>query len=299
LDLIGEIKKLKEKRDAVILAHNYQIPEVQDIADYVGDSLELARLASSLKNKTIVFCGVRFMAETAKVLSPDKTVLLPEKDAGCPMADMILPEQLENLRSQYPGAQVVAYVNTSVEVKALSDICCTSSNAVKVVDSVSSDEIIFVPDRNLATWVSLKSKKKIICHPGFCIVHENVKPSDVLKMKELYPESIILAHPECSLEVLKLADSVQSTGGMIRYVSGSDKKEFIIVTEQGMNYRLSKLFPDRIFHSMTPEMICFNMKKTTVESVFFALKENRYEIILLKELIEKASIPLKRMLMLG
>jgi quinolinate synthase len=299
MDITAEIRRLKEDRHAVILAHNYQSPEVQDIADHVGDSLELSRLAASLPGSLIVFCGVRFMAETAKVLSPQKTVLLPEENAGCPMAEMIEPAQVRALREKHPDAAVVGYVNTTVETKALCDICCTSSNALKVVESLPQQEIIFLPDRNLGGWVARSTKKNIICHPGFCIVHENLRPSQVRAMKEKFPSAIVIAHPECSPAVLDLADTVQSTGGMLKFVGQSGAREFIIATEEGMNHRLSRLYPDRVFHPMEPAMTCLNMKKTTLESVLGSLRDMVHEIRLSDELIASARKPLERMISIG
>ena len=297
--LAGEIARLKKENDAVILAHNYQVPDVQDIADHVGDSLELSRLAAKTENRVIVFCGVKFMAETAKILSPSRTVLLPEIEAGCPMADMVSPMKISEAKALHPGAAVVSYVNTNIEVKAASDICCTSANALKVVESLPQDEIIFVPDKNLGRWVQRFTKKKIHFNYGFCIVHENLRIEDVSAMKLKFPSAKVIAHPECPPAVLDLADAVESTSGMLRYVEKSKDREFIIATEEGINHRLTKLFPDRIFHPMEPRMICRNMKKTSLDSVYRSLKLGRYEISPDQGLLEAARGPLERMIRLG
>jgi quinolinate synthase len=294
--IIEEITQLKQEQNAVILAHNYQIPEVQDIADHVGDSLELSRLASACPERVILFAGVRFMAETAKLLSPSKTVLLPEKDAGCPMAEMITPAQLLKMKEEHPGSPVVAYVNSTVEVKALTDICCTSSNAVKIVNSLPDRDIIFVPDRNLGSWVQRFTDKKLHMNKGYCIVHDALTLKNVTDMKALHPGALVLAHPECTAEVLDEADAVESTSGMLRYVAGSDRKEFIIATESGMNHRLRLLYPDRIFYPMQPDMVCRNMKKTTLSSIVNSLRQKKYEITLEPGLRNRAVRPVHRML---
>ena len=242
-DLIKEILRLKKERDAIILAHNYQLPEVQDIADLVGDSLELSRAAATMEGEVIVFCGVDFMAETAAVLSPEKTVLLPAVDACCPMADMITADELKLVKSRNPGAAVVCYVNTTAEVKAESDICCTSSNAVKVVNSVKNDTVIFVPDRNLAAYAARFTEKTILPWDGFCIVHDQITPEHVREARRLHPDAEVLVHPECRPEVIDLADHVASTSGIIKQVGASPAKAFIIGTEIGILHRLDKRIP--------------------------------------------------------
>jgi len=291
-----EIQKLKKDLNAVIVAHNYQKPEVQDVADYVGDSLELSRLAATLDAPVIVFAGVRFMAESAKILSPQKTVLLPEKEAGCPLADMITIPQVEHLKKEHPKAAVVTYINSNIEIKAISDICCTSANALKVVESLDNDEIIFIPDRNLGHYTQKFTKKKLYFNEGYCIVHESLHLEDLKKMKAKYPEAKVIAHPECPMSILDMADSVESTSGMTRYVKESKSTEFIIATEVGMNYRLAKQFPEKKFYSIEPEMVCRNMKKTNLESVYNALRYKQYEIILEPEMIEKAKNSLQKMI---
>ena len=266
-----QILALKEERDAVILAHNYQIDEVQEIADIVGDSLELARAAASLEQSTIVFCGVDFMAETAAILSPRKTVLLPAADACCPMADMVTAGELGLLREQYPGAAVVAYVNTSAEVKAASDICCTSANAVKVVESLSETQVIFVPDRNLARYVARFTTKEILPWDGYCIVHDRFTAEDVRKARALHPDAEVLVHPECRPEVIDAADHVFSTSGIIRHACESPCREFIIGTEIGILHRLSRQCPEKHCYPLSSRAICVNMKRTDLSKVYAAL----------------------------
>lgn len=267
-----EILALKEERDAIILAHNYQIDEVQEIADIVGDSLELARAAASVGQSVIVFCGVDFMAETAAILSPAKTVLLPAADACCPMAEMVTPGELELLRSRYPAAAVVAYVNTSAEVKAASDICCTSANAVKVVESLSEAQVIMVPDRNLARYVTRFTRKEIIPWEGYCIVHERFTPEDILRERARHPAAEVLVHPECRPEVIDAADHVFSTSGMIRHACASPSAEFIIGTEIGILHRLSGQCPGKRCYPLSSRAICVNMKKTDLSKVHKALE---------------------------
>ncbi|WAC04217.1 MAG: quinolinate synthase NadA [Methanoregula sp.] len=266
-----DILTLKQERNAVILAHNYQIGEVQDIADVVGDSLELARAAAKREEDVIVFCGVDFMAETAAILSPDKTVLLPAPDACCPMAEMITAPGLEVARSRYPDAAVVCYVNTSAGVKAKSDICCTSANAVTVVNSVDQDQVIFVPDRNLARYVARFTDKEVLPWEGFCIVHDQITPEHVTKAQKKYPGAKVLVHPECRPEVIDLADEVASTSGIIRHVCGSRDTEFIIGTETGILHRISILCPKKKCHPLSDAAVCRNMKRTDLVKVKDAL----------------------------
>lgn len=287
-ELIAKINELKDKRGAVILAHNYQLPEVQDIADFTGDSLELSRKAASIEAGVIVFCGVHFMAETAKILSPDKTVLIPDPTAGCPMADMINADGLRAFKAKHPGVPVVAYVNTTAEVKAESAICCTSSNAVRVVESIDSDTVLFVPDKSLAAYAASKVSKKIIPYCGFCPTHHRILAQDVLKTKREHPQAVIIAHPECTLDVIKLADGVESTSGMLKYVKNSEAKEFIVCTERGLLHRLTLDNPDKVFYNPSPLNICPNMKKITLEKVMWSLEDIKYEIQLSAEIIDKA-----------
>ena len=287
-DLTHKIAKLKSERGAVILAHNYQLPEVQDIADFVGDSLELSRTAARTEAALIVFCGVHFMAETAKILSPEKTVLLPDPHAGCPMSDMINVEQLREFKRLHPGLPVVAYVNTSAEVKAESDICCTSANAVKIVESVRSDAVLFVPDKSLAAYVASKTAKRVIPYCGYCPTHHRILAQDVLRVKREHPDAVVVAHPECTMDVIALASAVESTSGMIRFVKASPAREFIVCTERGILHRLKKENPDKVFHNPSPVNICPNMKKITLEKVLWSLEDMQHKIELTPGVIERA-----------
>ncbi len=297
MDLYKAISKLKEEKRAIILAHNYQRPEVQEAADFVGDSLELAVEASRTGAEIIVFAGVRFMAETAKILSPDKKVLLPRKEAGCPMASMATPEQVLKLKRQYPDAAIVSYVNTTAEVKAISDICCTSANAVRVVRSLPEKRIIFVPDQNLAAWVASQvPEKEIIAFPGFCYVHMAFSASDVEEARRKHPQAEVLVHPECRPEVTEKADFVLSTSGMVRHAASSQAKEFVIGTEYGLTYRLKKENPGKEFHPLGRIRVCWNMKLTTLEDVYTSLRDEVYEINLDRATIEAAGRALRRMI---
>ncbi|MCL2389816.1 MAG: quinolinate synthase NadA [Endomicrobia bacterium] len=290
------LNKLKKEKNAVILAHIYQLPEIQDIADFVGDSLDLSRKASETNADIIVFCGVHFMAETAAILSPQKTVLIPDTNAGCPMADMITAEQLKAEKAKYNNPFVVAYVNTSAAVKAESDICCTSSNAVNVVKSVNADTIIFVPDRNLGDYVQKQSGKKMIIWNGFCPTHNNMLPEHVLKAKKEHPEAEVLVHPECRPEVVALADYAMSTGMMCRHALQSPEKEFIIGTEMGILYKLQKENPDKKFYPLFEQAVCPNMKKITLAKVLDVLENNKNAVKVSEEIREKAYLPIKKML---
>lgn len=295
--LIEKIMELKKKHNAVIIAHLYQWGEVQDIADFVGDSLDLSRKAKDTDASTIVFCGVYFMAETAKILSPNKTVLIPDINAGCPMADMITPEDVMELRLKHPDAAVVCYVNSSADVKAVSDICCTSSNAVKVVSSLKEKEIIFIPDRNLGHYVSrFLPDKKFILFDGYCPTHNKITVEDVLKVKLARPNVEILVHPECIPDVVDLADFAGSTAQIIDYAVNSSKSEFIIGTESGVLHKLQLLCPTKRFYTLHAAMVCPNMKKTTLNSVYQSLEKLQYKIELDEDVIDKASKSLDRML---
>jgi quinolinate synthase len=297
LDLIDRIIKLKKEKDAVILAHNYQIGEVQDIADFLGDSLQLSIKASKTKNKIIIFCGVHFMAETAKIISPDRKVLLPDKNSGCPMADMIDASKLKELKSKNPGALVVCYVNSSAEVKAESDICCTSSNAVNVVKSIpASKKIIFIPDKYLGDYVQKQTGKKLILWNGYCPTHVMINVKDIIQLKKENLDAVVIVHPECTPEVINIADKVASTGGMIKYVKNSRKNKFIIGTEIGIIHRLKKENPDKTFLPATSKAICPNMKLTNLEKILWSLEEERYEIKIPEEIIRKARSAIDRMI---
>ncbi|MGB9822957.1 quinolinate synthase NadA [Thermodesulfovibrio sp.] len=294
--IIEEIKRLKKQRNAIILAHNYQREEIQDIADFVGDSLELSRQAVQVQCDVIVFCGVHFMAETAAILNPDKTVLLPEIEAGCPMADTVDVKELKEWIKKYPSSPVISYVNTTAEVKALSYACCTSANAPQIVKAVPFDSIIFVPDKNLAEWVKKQVPyKEIIAWNGFCPTHHMIKKEDVIRTKKVHPDALVVVHPECRPEVIELADHVASTSGMVRFAKASQAKEFIIGTEIGLLYRLKKENPGKNFYPLKSTMICPNMKRTTLESVLLALKENQYVIKVPEDIRIKAYEAVQRM----
>jgi len=294
--LIKNILNLKQKRKAIFLAHNYQISEIQDLADFKGDSLELAKISTKITAKTIVVCGVKFMAETVKILSPDKKVILPVSSAGCPLADMASTDQLIELKKKHPDSWVVSYVNTTAQVKALSDVCCTSSNAVSVVSKAPKSEVIFLPDRNLANWVKKNvPDKRIIIWPGFCPVHEDFSADDLIQAKQRYPQAKVMAHPECKMEVLELSDYVCSTAGMLNIVCNSKVDEFIVGTEEGMIYRLEKENPQKKFYSLGPRKICQDMKKITLKSIYSALLEDTYQVEVDSKVSQSAKIALERM----
>lgn len=267
-----KIKDLLKKRKAIMLAHNYQPPEIQDIADLCGDSLELSIKAAQTDAETILFCGVHFMAETASVLSPDKTVLLPRKDAGCPMADMITSETLKARLDKLPPMPVVTYVNSTAAVKALSTICCTSANAIEVVNSLDADEVLMTPDRNLARYTASHTDKKVHIWDGYCPIHDILTPEDVNKAKQAHPGAVFFAHPECRPEVLALADKVLSTSGMIRYARESKSTSFIVGTEVGLLYPLKKASPNKNFYPASKSMECPDMKKITFDDIVRSLE---------------------------
>ncbi len=295
-EMVEEILRLKREKKAIILAHNYQRGEIQDIADFVGDSLELSKKATEVNCEVIVFCGVHFMAETASILNPEKIVLLPEIDAGCPMADMIDGEKLKKWASQYPDTPVVSYVNTTAEVKAMSYVCCTSANAPEIVKAVPSQRVLFVPDKNLALWAKRKvPQKEIIFWDGFCPTHHMIRREDVIRAKESYPHALVVVHPECRPEVIDLADHVASTSGMVRFANKSNAKDYIIGTEEGIIYRLKKENPEKNFYPLKKTMVCPNMKVTTLESVLNALKEMKHVIKVSEEIRIKAKEALDRM----
>ena len=296
-ELRDKIAVLKNELKAVILAHNYQIPEIQDIADFCGDSLELAKISRGLKEKAIVFCGVQFMAETAKILSPQKRVLLPVLGAGCPLADTINSSQLIELKNKYPDAWVVSYVNTSAEIKSLSDVCCTSANAVSVVKNIPAKRIIFVPDRNLGSWVKRNvPEKEIIIWDGFCYVHEQFTINDIRQARKLYPSAKIMVHPECVPGVQDAADFVVSTSGMLKAAKESSADTFIIGTEKDMIYRLKKENPAKKFYSLGGRRTCVDMKKISLDELYKALAQGRYEINLSEDIIKKADKSLREMI---
>jgi quinolinate synthase len=294
--LVEKIQALKEEREAIILAHNYQVGPVQDIADLVGDSLELSRAAASMEGKVIVFCGVDFMAETAAILSPEKKVLLPAADACCPMAEMVTAGELRVLRERYPDAAVVAYVNTTAEVKAASDICCTSANAVKVVESLDEERVIFVPDRNLALYVARFSEKEILPWEGYCYVHDRYSQEDVRDARARHPGAELIVHPECRPEVIDLADGVFSTSGIIRHACTSPGKEFIIGTEVGILHRLGKECPEKRCSPLSEKAVCVNMKKTDLQKVYTALDRMEPRVTVPGETARRARRAIDRML---
>ncbi len=273
MDLVAEIRKLQTERKAIILAHNYQLPEVQDIADFTGDSLELSRKATEVVADVIVFCGVHFMAETAAILNPDKTVLMPDARAGCPMADMITGAQLREFKAKHPGAKVVCYVNSTAEVKAESDCCCTSGNAARIVQHYADDEVLFVPDQHLGSVVEEQLGRKLILWPGYCPTHARINPKDILDLKAAHPRALALAHPECPKPVRAVSDHILSTGQMCTFVKQNPASEFIIATEEGLIHRLKKDNPGKVFYRVSPFALCPNMKRNTLEKVLFCLRD--------------------------
>jgi quinolinate synthase len=298
-ELIEKILDLKKKKSAVILAHNYQLGEVQDIADFVGDSLDLSQRAAETDAGVIVFCGVRFMAETASILCPDKVVLLPDVSAGCLMADMITAEQLRAKKKEHPQAVVVCYVNSPAEVKAESDICCTSANAVKVVESLDAREILFVPDQYLGHYVSTKTGKKMILWPGFCPTHARITPEMIKELKREYPQAKVVVHPECTPEVIGLADEALSTGGMCRYAQRDEVKEMIVGTELGIIHRLKKENPGKRFIPVSEQAICPDMKLITLEKVLRSLEEMSPEVKVPEGIRLRAKAAVDKMLKIG
>ena len=294
--LADKINALKKKRNAVILVHSYQSPEVQEIADLLGDSLDLSMAAAKTKADCIVFCGVHFMAETAHLLAPGKTVLLPDMAAGCPMADMVSVESLRALKARHPSAAVVCYVNTTAAVKAESDICCTSANAVQIVSGLAAREIIFVPDRNLGRFVAGKCDKKIILAPGYCHVHMRMLPEHIEAARAAYPGAEVLVHPECSRSVVDIADKVFSTTGMCAYARASSGKDFIIGTETGIINRLKNDNPGKRFYPALEIAVCHNMKKITPEKVLAALEEMKHVITVPEPIASKAKKAIEAML---
>ena len=295
-EILEKITRLKQQHNAVILAHNYQCGEVQDLADFTGDSLGLSIKAAETDADVIVFCGVRFMAETAAILSPEKTVLLPEKSAGCPMADMINAEQLCGLRRDHPDALVVCYVNSTAEVKAESDYCCTSANAVEVVNSLPADKrIIFVPDRNLGQFVAERTGRDIVLWPGYCTTHVVITTDDIASARAQHPDAIVIAHPECTVPVRGLADELLSTGQMLKFAAGSTAKEFIVATEIGIIHALKKQNPQAEFFGVTQRAICPNMKKITLDKVIGSLEDMQHKITVPDDIRIRAKKALERM----
>jgi quinolinate synthase len=295
-EMSKKIAALKERRNAILLVHNYQRDEVQEIADVMGDSLGLSQAAAKTDRDVIVFCGVHFMAESASILNPDKTVLLPRKEAGCPMADMVTVEALRKMKEQNPDTAVVTYINSSAAVKAESDICCTSANAIKVVNSVNAKRVLFTPDRNLGHWVARHTDKEIILWPGYCQTHDCLRAADVVQARSKYPDAEVIAHPECREEVLGLADAVLSTSGMVRYARESKANTIIVGTEMGLGYRLKKENPDKTFVFPSECLVCPTMKLTTLDAVYNALENMVHKINVDEETRRKANVALARML---
>lgn len=296
-EIIEKIKQLKKERNAVILAHCYQRLEIDEVADYVGDSLYLSRVAAESEADIIVFAGVTFMAETAKILSPDKKVLFPRPEAGCYMADMITLKDLKEFKQKHPNAPVVCYVNSSAEVKAHSDICCTSANAVEVVKSLGVKEVLFVPDKGLGGYVNSQLEDvNVISFPGFCPTHMRLLPEDIYAMRAKYPDAPVLVHPECRIEVIQEADYVGSTSGIMKFAKESDAKQFIIVTELGVVERLQRDYPEKEFFLITEKTTCDNMKWNTLSDILISLEKDLYEVELDKEISDKAYFVIKKML---
>lgn len=295
--IVNKINELKKKRNAVILVHNYQLAEVQDIADFRGDSLELSRAAAKTQAEVIVFCGVYFMAETASILSPNKLVIMPDIAAGCPMANMMTADDLRKLKKDHPGAVAVGYVNTSAEVKAELDYCCTSTNAVAVVNALKDEkEIIFIPDKYLTDYVSKKTGRKLISWHGFCPTHVRILPEDINREKKFHPQAKVMVHPECLPLVVAMADVVLSTSQMCKYAKEDSAKEFIIGTEAGLVYRLKQDNPDKEFYLASERAVCPNMKRTTQEKVLWALEELKDEVKVPEDIRKKAHLAIERML---
>ena len=297
MDIKDEILKLKKEKNACILAHCYQNVEIDEVADFVGDSLYLSRMAAKTDADIIVFAGVFFMAQTAKIISPDKKVFLPNKNSGCVMANMINEEQLKEFKMKHPDTPVVCYVNSTAEVKALCDICCTSANAEKIIKSLNTEEVLFVPDTHLGKWSEYQLKStKVTTYPGFCPTHLKIQKEDVISAREKYPNSKILVHPECHIEVSKLADYVGSTSGIMNYVKESNEKSFVIGTEQGVIDRLKRDYPEKELIPIKEDLVCFNMKFNTLEDIYEALLHEQHEITLEKEIADKARNCITKML---
>lgn len=294
--LRAQIERMKEQTKAVILSHYYQRPEIQDIADYVGDSFGLSQQAAQTDADVIVFCGVRFMAEVAAILSPGKTVLLPEPEAGCPMADMAAVEGLRRLKKEHPQAAVVSYVNTSAAIKAESDICCTSANVLKVVNSLPQAKIIFVPDRNMGQFVAARTDKEIILWPGYCYAHDGLRAEDIRKAKQAHPQALVMVHPECRSEVAAIADYVTGTTGMLKIARSAEAKTFIVGTEMGLEHALKKAMPEKSFIFPDPNLFCSNMKLTTLDKIANSLETLAQQVSVPGDVAEGARLALERML---
>lgn len=300
MNKIELIKDLKKKKKAIILAHYYTEDEIQKIADYIGDSYFLSRKAKELKEWTIIMCGVYFMGESVKLLNPDKKVIIPDKSADCPMAHMATLKSINEMRKKYEDLSVVCYVNSTVQLKALSDVCVTSANAVDIVKKLPNRNIFFIPDKHLGSFVAGKvPEKNIIINDGYCPIHDRVEVKDIIELKEKYPQALVMVHPECSQEILELADHIGSTSGIIDFVSKSKKQDFIICTEIGILYELKNKNPNKNFYSPKNKMECLDMKKITLDKIIQVLETEENEIILDLEVAERAKKPLEKMLALG
>jgi quinolinate synthase len=297
-ETLDKIARLKAERRAVILAHNYQAAEVQDAADFTGDSLELSQKAAATDAEVIVFCGVHFMAETAAILSPRKTVLLPESQAGCPMADMITADELREWKARTPGRKVVCYINTSAEVKAEADVCCTSANVIRVVNSIPDEEVLCVPDKNLAAFAARRTGKRIIAWDGYCYVHNNILAADIRESRKQHPGAEVWAHPECRPEVIDLADQALSTGQMIREARTTASRAIVLATEPGIIHRLKKENPGKDFFATRETLVCVNMKKTTLPKVLLALENNQHRITVAPDIARRARGAIEKMIAL-
>ena len=296
MDIKNKIRKLKRETNSIILSHNYQLPEIQDIADYIGDSLDLAIKAKNNDADNIIFCGVKFMAESAKILNPDKNVILPDLEAKCPMAEKVDKNLLKIIINENQDAKIVSYINTTTEIKAMSDICCTSSNGVNVIKSIKSNKIIFIPDKNLGNFIKKQiPEKKFIIWPGICPTHNRINKNHISNLKDQHKDAIILVHPECRSEVIEISNHALSTNGMVNFVKNSNSKNFIIGTERDLCYRLKKENPDKNFYPVK-SAICPNMKKITIDKVLNSLINNEPRININSKLMKKARIPLERMM---
>jgi len=299
-ELLERLGRLKRERNAVILGHNYQRAEVQDASDFTGDSLGLSRQAAKTDADVILFCGVHFMAETAAIVCPDKTVVVPDPNAGCPMANMATPRELEAVKAEHPGATVVCYVNSSAEVKALSDLCCTSANAVAVLESIPADRtVLFVPDRSLGAWAAKQTGRQVILWPGYCPTHHRIRPEHVAGARREHPDAEVVVHPECLADVIALADHVASTSGMLTYCAASPASAFIIGTETGMLHPLQKQCPDKRFYPASPLADCPNMKLNTIEKMVWALEDLRHRVVVPADVADRARGAIERMLEIG
>jgi len=291
VELAQHIARLRTERKAILLAHNYQLPEIQDIADFIGDSLELSRRAAAIEEaEVIVFCGVWFMAETAKLLSPQRTVLIPDPQAGCPMCDMAPVEEVRKRKAELPGVPVVAYVNTTADVKAEADICCTSANAVKIVNSLPNPRVLFLPDKNLGLWVQRHTEKEVLLWPGYCPTHQRILAPQVKRLKAQHPDAVVVVHPECTPDVIDLADEVLSTGQMLRWARESPARSVIVGTELGIIHRLEKENPEKTFYQISKLTVCPNMKRITLEKVLWALEDMHFRV----EVPEGIAVPARR-----